>query len=628
MRTLKLSFGYAASVERTARRLPVACAFVCLVGCGASHGEHPSHADGGATGLGTGGSAGIPAGTGGGGAGGTGGGSAARGGSGGDITFSEAGTGTACERDVSLTAVTLSEPDPFDLVIVADHSESLAWSRDELSSGLRDLLTNVRGRSVRIFLLTPTQYGESSSLAQEPLLGTSVVPWQDPATGMAYQDAMTSYSQVCTDPSGNVIACPSPLGPDPYHVVGTWSFAMPNPVAVLSADMSDADFDAEETALTNSILAIGGTGSPHEQPLCTLSRYITQDASKLPKNAVFLVISDEDDVSVPNDCLVGFTGDVTATKNENGTTPCSSNCDAYRYTMTGDSYAKGLPFTCAAFDDLGNEIPGSEVMQYATQGQMTSCDGITPGPCTDEEKTDVGFFCESGKVIVSCNRECSKASGLTCSVDLSDPNVNPCTSSFTTNGQSYANLAAYCATRGSGWQNCMGGGVYIQYSQSLTGGSSKQSLTPGTTTTDIGQYFSSKAAGLFAPEAYRLEAIVYEPNFSCQLGTGQSYAKNLATFVGDPSHLFPLCEPYAPALSGVLDFAQTLIQTQYQLTLMADEDVTDVVVIDQSGTERDLAKTDYTYSRDTGILTISKDALHSSDAKLRVEVTSDCRPVR
>ncbi len=634
MQALHFPFWRVRSFRRSARSfIGFVSAIAWLAGCGASRAEHPSHDDGGATGLGTGGSAGVSAGKGGGGTGGgtggTGGGSGAQGGSGGDITVSEGGDGTNCERDVSLTAVTLSEPAPFDLVIVADHSESLAWSRNELSSGLSNLLTNVRGRSVRVFLLTPTQYGQSSSLAQEPLLGTPVVAWQDPASGMAYQDAMTDYSQVCTDPSGATIDCPSPLGPDPYNVVGTWSFAMPGPVAVLSADMTDAEFDAVESTLANTILAIGGTGSPHEQPLCTLSRYITQDPSKLPKNAVFLVISDEDDMSVPDDCLAGFTGYVTASKNESGTTPCTgSNCDAYRYSMTGVAYSKGMPFTCAAFDDLGNEIPGSEMMQYATSGELASCDGITAGSCTDAEKQDVSFFCESGTMLVSCTRECDTINGLPCSVDVHDPNLNPCTSSFSTNGQTYANLAAYCATQGSNWQNCSGGGVYIQYSQSLSGSSSKQPLINGTTTADIGAYFTSKAASVFAPNAYAMEAIVYEPNFSCQLGTGQSYATNLAAVVGDPTHLFPLCQSYAPALSGVLGFAQALIQTQYQLTLKQDEDVTDVVVVEKSGAKRELMKSDYSYSRDTGILTISQDALHSSDATLSVQVTSDCRPVR
>jgi hypothetical protein len=636
MRRPQVSLGRARTPERSALNRAglwagaLAAAIAGPVGCGAATKDHGRENDAGTRGLGTGGASLLGGGTGGVGGGSTGGtgGGAARGGFGGDLMLGEAGTGTACERDVSLTAVTLSEPEPFDLIIVADHSQSLAWSKDELSAGLSDLLTNVRGRSVRVILLTPTQYGQSSSMALEPLLGTPIVPWQDPATGMAYQDAMTNYSQSCTDPAGQPIDCPNPLGPDPYHVQGTWSFAMPDPVATLTPDMTDAAFSAVQTTLTNTILAIGGTGSPHEQPLCTLGRYITQDPSKLPKNAVFLVISDEDDVSVPDDCTVSYTGNVTATKNENGTTPCSSGCDAYRFSMVGNSYAKSIPFTCAAFDDLGNEIPGSEMMQDAYSGQLTSCDGITAGPCTDDEKSNVAFFCESGTVVTSCTRECSTTPNVPCSVDLHDPNVNACTSSFTANGQTYANLAAYCATRGSGWQNCSGGGVNIQYSQSLSGGGQKQSLMPGSTTADVARYFSTAVAGVFSPDAYRVEAIVFEPSFSCKLGTGQSYAANLANFVGDPSQLFPLCESYAPALSGVLEFAQTLLQTQYHLTLMADEDVTDVVVIDKSGNERHLAKSDYGYSRDTGILTIAQTALRSSDASLKVEVTSDCRAPR
>jgi hypothetical protein len=548
---------------------------------------------------------------------------------GGTIVMTEdaGAAGSSCERDVSLTAVVLGEPPPFDLVIVADHSGSLAWSRDELSSGLQNLLTDVRGRAVRIFLLTPTQYGESSSQALLPLQGTAVVPWQNPATGKAYEDAATNYSQVCTDPQGAVIDCPSALGPDPYHVVGTWSFAMPGPVAVLSSDMTDAEFAAEQGAVADAILAIGGTGSPHEQPLCTLGRYITQPASSLPAHAVFLVISDEDDVSLPSDCLVGFTADVRATKNESGTTPCGSGCDAYRYSMTGDSFAKGLPFECAAFDDLGNRIAGSEQTGYAYQGQLPSCDSIVPGPCSADEQQSVGFFCESGKVVIGCNRECSTSTGLICSVDLHDPSVNACTDAFTLDNVRYANLAEYCASRGSGWKNCTGGGVNIQYGQSLSGSSSKQSLTAGATTLDMAQYFRSKADAAFSPGAYRTEAIVFEPSFSCALGTGQSYASNLAQLVADDTRLFPLCEPYAPALDGVLDFAQALIQTSFPLTLKDDEDVTGVTVADDHGAERALAGNDFTYDRTTSVLTIALSALRPTDATLHVEITSDCRPI-
>jgi hypothetical protein len=205
--------------------------------------------------------------------------------------------------------------------------------------------------------------------------------------------------------------------------------------------------------------------------------------------------------------------------------------------------------------------------------------------------------------------------------------VNPCTGSFTFRGQTYADLATYCATRGTGWRDCGGGGVNITYSESLSGGSSPQALMPGQTTTDIAQYFRSKADTAFEPEAYVVQALLFDPAFSCELGSGQSYAKNLVSFVGDRSKIFPLCESYAPVLDGVLDFAQALIQTRFTLDLKDDEDVTQVILIDRNGGERELASTDFSYDRDTKVLTISRDAIRATDATLRVEITSDCRPV-
>ncbi|HEX6766896.1 MAG TPA: hypothetical protein VF103_15480 [Polyangiaceae bacterium] len=555
------------------------------------------------------------------------GGGAARGGTGGTITLDGGDDDAGCRRDVSLQAVTLGEPAPFDLVIVADHSGSLAWSRDELTAGLGNLLTNVEGRDVRVFILTPTQYGESSSAAILPLQNEPVVPWKDPATGRAYEDAATDYSQICTSPEGAVIDCPSPLGPTPYHVEGTWSFVMPDPIAVIRPDMTSAEFRAEQDAVAEAILAIGGTGSPQEQPLCTLARYFSQDASLMPENATFLLISDEDDVSTPRECLAGWTGDVQVTRNESGTTPCSSGCDAYRFGMTGDSYAKGFSIVCAAFDDLGNPIRGSEQMQYASQPGLPSCSGVTPGPCTQADEDLVDWVCESGKKITSCTVDCAMSGNNTCSVDVPTPDVNPCTGSFSYQGRTWSNLAEYCATRGSGWRDCRGGGVNIQYSENLSGGASMRRLMPGETTADVASYVRTKADALFEPESYMIEGLVFDPAFSCELGMGQSYATNLVTFIGDRSKVFPLCESYAPVLDGVLDFAQALIQTRFTLDLKDDEDVTEVIVIDRDGGQRSLSSREFSYDRDTKVLTVSRDAIHATDANLRVEITSDCRPV-
>lgn len=540
----------------------------------------------------------------------------------------EAGAGAKCERNVSLAAVTLGEPQPFDLIIVGDNSDSVAWSRNELSTGLHDLLTQVQGRAVRVFLLTPTQYGASSAAAQMPLSGESVVAWKDPQTGKAYQNAMTSFEVACSDPtSGATIACPNILGPTPFNSDGTWKFTMPAPIAVLRPDMTDAEFAAQRDAVASAIMANEGNGSPQEQPLCTLARYINQDPGSLPANAVFLLIEDEDDVSVPRDCLAGYSGTLNAVKGEAAVTPCTSNCVAYRYSATGSSTTKGFTFTCAAFDDLGNRIAGTDQMGYASQGSYADCTGIVDGPCSSEEAQIDASFCEKGRTLTSCQRRCSTVDNTTCTVELHDATINPCTQAFTLNGTNYRNFAAYCANQGSNWKGCSGGGVNIQYSSTLTGGYSPKPLTDGSSTADIGKYFKTKANTAFKHNASQLEAIVFEPEFSCNLKQGQSNATNIAQFVEDKSHLFPICESYAPALAGVLSFAQGLVQTEFPLLLAADEHVTSVRVVAKDGSERALDSGAYTYSSSTQTLSLSRSALNSQDSTLRVEVTSDCRPV-
>lgn len=529
----------------------------------------------------------------------------------------------ACRRDVSLTAVTLGEPQPFDLVIVADHSQSLAWSRDELSTGLRTLLADVKGQAVRIFILTPTQYGASSAAAQMPLSGDSVVAWQDPQTLKPYTNEMTDFVHTCTDPtSGASIHCPSSKGPTPYDEVGTWQFKMPLPVATLTPTQTDAEFAAQQQAVADAILAIGGTGSPREQPLCSLSRYVTQSAAALPKNVVFLIISDEDDVSTPAECLAGYNASIKVQKTESGSTPCSSNCDTYRYSMVGDYPWKGFTLHCAAFDDQGHPIAGTEKVQYVSQAGDGTC---APGPCTADETKQIAPFCDKGLTLVSCDRGCTTGE-TRCTVDLTDGAVNPCTQSFTIASGTYANLPAYCAAHvtGSGWRNCSGGGLDIQYAESTSSTFSPNRLMSGTTTADIGAYFKSKADVAFGSGSYVVEGIVFDAAFACTLGSGQSYATNLAAVIGDRSRLFPLCESYAPALDGVFRFAQALIQTEFPVALKWDEHITAVYVIGKDGSERKLADTQFDY--DGATLVIDRASLGATDAKLRVEVISDCRP--
>ncbi len=537
----------------------------------------------------------------------------------------EAGAGGDCERDVTLQGVVLEEPQPFDLVIVADHSKSLAWSKDELSSGLRDLLTNVRGRSVRVFLLTPTQYGADSAAAKMPTTGLPVVDWQDPETGDAYDGAVTSYTQVCTDPDGQAIDCPAPDGDVPYTVQGTWSFRAPDPVAVIRPGMTNEEFQAQKDAVRDAILAIGGTGSPHEQPLCTLDRYVSQQATALPKNAVFLLISDEDDISVPLDCLAGYQAELYMRQDIVATSPCTSNCNLYRYTMSGSTYKDGREASCATFTDTGELVADSEQPMLLYDELIESCNGYQERPCTDDERADADRYCPKGLSIFKCDRKCLTYDS-TCRVDLTAADVDPCTGSFMVDEQMYLDLATYCAQFGSDYHDCAGQSLNAEYSPSLHGRYIPEPLVAGFTTSDLGNYFKDTAAQAFANGSYLLEGILLAPSFSCTLGAGQSYATNLMQLIGDDQHIFPLCESYEPALADVLDFAHTLLQTDYALALADDEHVTGVVVVSNDSSERSLAASEYSVDEEAGRLSIDVTALHDTDANLRVEISSDCRP--
>ena len=531
-----------------------------------------------------------------------------------------------CRRDVTLTGVTLLEPPPFDLVIVADHSGSLAWSREELAEGLADLLDNVRGRSVRVSLLTPTQYGASSALAQMPLSGDDIVLWKDPATGLAYENAMTEFTRTCTDFDGAPMTCPDILSSTPVQIRGEWSFRMPEPIALLTPNLDEAAFAAQQAQVSSAILGLGESGSSVEQPLCTLGRYVSQDQAALPGHAVFLIISDEDDTSLPRECLVGYDAEVR--ESAPSYTACSTEpCDAYRYSTSGRAKFQQLAMRCAAFDDVGNPIPGTEQAMGLSDGSSLGCDSLGAGPCTTEEFTKAAPFCETGLELVGCDRECIDTP-LTCSLQRATRDIDLCTSSFQENGTTYQDLADYCTkvwkiTPGA----CSMSGVDLLPSQNATGGMTPRPLVHGSETAELSRYIHSNASAKLGPSNYLAEAIVFDPAFGCPVNSGQSYATNLVEFVGDRSKVFPLCESYAPALNGIWGFAQSLVTTSYPLKLKSDEHVTAVVVIGKDGAERSLAPSQYEHDEDTGILEIDRDAIRGTDSTLRVEVTSDCRKI-
>ncbi len=591
------------------------CGAWLAVGCGSSHAGVPSgvarNGAGGATTRFDGGGFGPSVG-----------GAGAEGGGFGGSADLDAG----CHRDLSLTAVTLGQPPPFDVVIVADNSDSLSWSQSDLSSGLASLLGSVQGRSVRVFLLTPTQYGASSSAAQEPISGQDVVDWKNAATLQPYAHAMTMYSQACTDPSKTTIPCPSATGQVPFHVHGTWQFEMPPPIAVITPDLSPAEFAAQQKAVSDAVLTLGGGGSPHEQPLCTLSRYVSQARALLPPNVVFVVLSDEDDDSTPTDCLASYDAELDAMTSNSATTPCTSGCDAYRYTGLADTGWQRLSFDCAAFDDTGKQIAGSDKQTWLNLANLSTCDGFAGGPCTADERAQAAPICPSGLAVVTCDRTCTSTQS-SCSVDLPDSSIDACTRPFTVAGTTYADLGDYCVKAqglAGSLRDCVGGGVDYQSSVQLSGTYSPVPLMQGSTTADLVQFFQAQAQASFGQDRYRVEAIVLDPSFSCTLGPGQSYATNLIALAGS-SNAFPLCEAYAGALGGVVDFAQALVQTQFTVPLAADESVTAVDVIGQDGGDRVLQNSDFTYDRASQTLTIQRDALGAKDATLRVEITSECR---
>jgi len=172
------------------------------------------------------------------------------------------------------------------------------------------------------------------------------------------------------------------------------------------------------------------------------------------------------------------------------------------------------------------------------------------------------------------------------------------------------------------------GGVNLEYDVSYSATLQNVPLISGSTTNALASYFRSQADSVLGASHYLVQGIVLDSAFSCPLGPGQSYAQNLARMIGARSQLFPLCESYAPALGGVLDFAKTLIQTDFTLSSLADdEDVTAVTVVGANGATRHLSGDQYHFDQQTRVLRVEPSAILDTDTDLKVEVTSACRPV-
>jgi hypothetical protein len=539
-------------------------------------------------------------------------------------------TPPSCMHVVNLTAVTIAKPEPFDVVIVADNSDSLSWSRDSLAAGLSDLLARVHGSQIRFFLLTTTQYGASSQAAVSASTGKPLVLWSDTVTGKPYAHPMTEYAQTCSDSQGAKAPCPTTPGPvDGVKIAGQWQFQMPAAIGEITPDMTDAEVALVQRKIADNVLALGGSGAQQEQPICTLSRYIAQAANQLPKHAVFVVISDEDDSSSPSQCLASYE---LAPQMSTGPLyeSCTTGCSQYIYYASRTAQQQTAAYDCVPIDDLGHEHPEgasrhSLVVNYAAQCQIGSS-----ATCTSDQLANAKNECGPvGFVAKNCQATCADGGSAGCSLQRSDNTVNLCQQPFDEAGMHYQNLAAYCMhTTGSAqpWQNCdVQGQRLTAQDQHWTW--QKETITPLVNVPDLTALiadFKTRAQAAFGASGYSVESIILDAAFSCAVHDGQSYAPNLRQLAASANDVFPLCQDYAPALGRIRDFANALVQNDFAIALRADEHIESVKVSSRAQVQRTLAPVNYSYDRGRGVLHLNAGQLTPADVNIEVGVGTEC----
>jgi hypothetical protein len=536
-----------------------------------------------------------------------------------------AGGGPKCTRVVSLSALAIERPEPFDVVIVADHSGSLSWSRDNLSAGLKGLLSYAHGQEVRFFVLTPTQYGASSEVARTAGYVPLVV-WEDPVTGLPYSHAITEYRQVCTDVKGASVDCAMRHEAEGkgLTVKGTWEFQMPPPIAAITPQMTAAQLAEQQRKIAEAILALGSDGAQLEQPICTLNRYIAQDPSKLPKHAVFVLLSDEDDHSKPEECLAGYTYQEKADGTNDA--PCTQNCDVQRYTAEFIRPTESVEYDCVPVDDQGVHHPENAAQHSTSSSAGPTCTPGSSTTCGAAELELANEFCNSGRVPENCKATCHAGSGYSCSLDRPTAGVDLCNAQFSESGTTYANLADYCTrTRGdSPWTNCKSGGYDLAVSTRYIGEETVTKLVDVPKLADMAARFRQSADAVFGKSEYFVESIVLDPAFSCPVKAGQSYGTTLKALATSSSDVFPLCSDYAPALQRIQTFAHHLVQNEFSIALASDEELEAVDAIDIDGKRRLLPSSGYSYDRDRKLLQITPGVLSPSDLTLDLTVADTC----
>ena len=533
----------------------------------------------------------------------------------------------ACGRSVTLPVGTTDggAPVPVDVVIVADNADGITFSNADLANGLKNLLANVAGQSVRFFLLSTTQYGASSKAATDQLTGKNLVSWSSSVTGAADANPVSEYSQTCLDTTGKSIPCPTEwIGTQQYSTHGEWTFTLPPPVAAITPGMTSTQIAAQQQALSSAVLALGGGGSEEEQPICTLARYITQKGFTFPQRALFLVISDEDDTNPPTDCLSAY--DFSMKQIASGARqPCASSCAGYTYEVTRPVTTATENYTCVPKDDQGNLYPSLGKTHTIGIGGTFTC-----GACNADETTLATNDCGVGYVVQNCAITCAAGSN-SCSVDLPTNAVDACTQSFQQNGTTYASLVDYCAKvdfAGTADAGAWGACTVQGYNPSDAGASYSDTneKTPvfavGSSAAMVSS-FKNAANGVFGATGYKVETIQLDPAFSCPIGPGQSYAPTLRTLATSSADVFSLCGSYAGALAEVQSFTVGVVG-DYPLALGPSDAISTVTVTTSSGAVRTVPAGDYSFAG--GVLTFASGTLTPGDATIQVTIAGPaCR---
>jgi hypothetical protein len=539
-------------------------------------------------------------------------------------------TGSPCERHVELSQLVLDEAPPFDVVIVADNSGSIDWSRDDLATGLRSLLDGARGRDVRFFVLTSTQYGADSA-AFEATTHYHGFDYADPATGEPYGPAVTQYSQSCTSPDGTAIECPTgPVLEQPdYSLSGNFEFVLPAPAAAISHEMDDEVVTAQQDLVADAILNLGTNGSPYEQPICTLARYVGQEPEQLGDHVVFVVLSDEDDSSADEDCLVGYDAE-RYTVNSDPSAPCE-DCQIANYHAASPIAVHKLHISCTPHDDMGEPEPALATEHLLEVAQTAECD-YTEHDCDAQDLATASQSCGQTDT-VECTRTC-QMDNVACILQLPEDQLDACASPIEVNGQQYDSFIDYCSQSYPSWPNFDHCSYDIRPVTVPTGGTPNLKLVPRqllgdrALTTTLSEEFKAQADSKIGAGNYFVEVIGLEPEFSCELQAGQSYATNLGALASSPDDVFPICESYAPALQRIEKFAERLLRTTYTIELAPRETLKSVSVVDRGGNTRNLNDDEFTFDDETFLLTIAPGAIHSADVSLSVELDVHCSEVR